>query len=962
MLGFLSLRGRFLITPIIGIILTLILYFSSNSVIRSHSELFQHLSKSNLPQVSEITQISVLLSNNHGKLSALLLSAQNDPNEEKVYLNGRKILNELHALEDRLNFSLASSNNIVINQIDIFKEISNQFENYRSASISAIELSTVNTKLAHKELMNSDNVLHHLNEVFLILSEYYVKNLTLGAELVEDSLYDDNTITILAVILLILMFFSAFYFSKRMSSDLDSINQALIALSEGGKNIQLPKQTDKYLQQLTSAVHKFQQTLHINQEQQVEINNTTEDLNRSNERYLAIFNNALDGILMMDVSGKQLLDANNIAGQMLGYQKEEFLQLGIKDIHPQKDLPQIMVQFEKQQRGEVMTAIDIPILRKDGSIFFADISSAPFHLGNHTYSAVVLRDITERKIAQDKLRQAHGELEARVEERTKELVSEVAERKIAEQNIKRFKATLDETLDCVFMFRADTLKLFYVNQGAIRQVGYEFDELINMTPFDIKPLFDEKEFRNLIIPLVSAEQQIITFETIHRHKDGHEIPVEIFLQYIQLPHEEPHFIAIVRDITERKHIEQVLLAANEKLEERVQARTAEYLHAKEEAEQANQAKSEFLSSMSHELRTPLNAILGFSQLMSLEVEDERLKENINEIYNAGQHLLTLINEILDLSKIESGNFEVSLENIELSTLLNECLVLINPLATKRDIRIIDHITHVKQHCIVADHKGFKQIMINLLSNAIKYNKQGGSVTINSTTISSGRLRIGISDTGLGLNTTQQEKLFKPFERIGAETTDIEGTGIGLIISKKLIEIMGGAIGVDSEPGCGSTFWVEINLAQSNGQLTLPDKQFKKDVKITDFKNASPKRILYIEDNPSNLKLLTDVIDKQTPYKLISAPNASLGLSLAVSQHPDLILMDIKLPGIDGYEALRSIRNNKDIQDTPVIAISANAMKYDITKGKAAGFEDYVTKPYRITELLHVVNKTLQDSE
>jgi len=327
-------------------------------------------------------------------------------------------------------------------------------------------------------------------------------------------------------------------------------------------------------------------------------------------------------------------------------------------------------------------------------------------------------------------------------------VEDITERKLAERDIKRFKATLDETLDCVFMFKSGSLKIFYVNQGAINQIGYDIDELMNMAPFDIKPAFSEAQFRDLIAPLIAGDQQKITFETVHGHKDGHQIPVEIFLQYIHLPDEEPHFVAIVRDITERKLTEQALQKSNEELEERVQLRTAEYLQAKEEAERANQAKSDFLSSMSHELRTPMNAILGFAQILAMDAQDKQTKENVGEIYNAGKHLLTLIDEILDLTKIESGNIQVSRENIDLNQLLNECLTLINPLAIKRDIRVIDHITNNVSHIVVADYTRLKQIILNLLSNAVKYNQDGGSVTINCDTISTKRLRISITDTGL----------------------------------------------------------------------------------------------------------------------------------------------------------------------------------------------------------------------
>ena len=390
-------------------------------------------------------------------------------------------------------------------------------------------------------------------------------------------------------------------------------------------------------------------------------------------------------------------------------------------------------------------------------------------------------------------------------------VEDISETKLAERNIKRLKATLDETLDCVFMFTADSLRFFYVNDGGVKQIGYEINELMEMSPFDIKPNIDEKEFRDIITPLANGNQRVTMFETIHQHKNGNQIPVEIFLQYFHIRNEEPHFIAIVRDITERKLAEKILIQSNEELEELVQVHTKEYIQAKEEAEQANHAKSQFLSNMSHELRTPLNAILGFSQLIEMDSKDEKTLSNVKEIINGGNHLLTLINEVLDLSKIESGDVDLSIESFSLNNILNQSLSLIVSLVDREAIQIHNLVRSCTDIKINVDEVRFKQVLLNILSNAIKYNSVNGKVTIDSST-DNNMLRLSISDTGKGLTSEQQISIFQPFDRAGAENSNIEGTGLGLSITKNLIEKMNGKLTVESVPGKGSCFCIQVPLS------------------------------------------------------------------------------------------------------------------------------------------------------
>lgn len=406
---------------------------------------------------------------------------------------------------------------------------------------------------------------------------------------------------------------------------------------------------------------------------------------------------------------------------------------------------------------------------------------------------------------------------------------------------------------------------------------------------------------------------------------------------------------VTKQIKYHKDAKQELDAANKLL-----------IEAKNIAEKANQTKSEFLSSMSHELRTPLNAILGFGQLLEMRTNDDESKKYANEILKGGNHLLSLINEILDLSKIEAGHVNLDIEDSDLNNILNECINLVTPLTTKYDISITNNIPQDINYIIRVDYTRFKQVLLNLLSNAIKYNREEGSITINSIDINRQRLQISVTDTGNGLYPEQLEHLFKPFERIGAENTAIEGTGIGLCITKKLVELMDGKIGVASLPGQGTTFWLEINksdVSQKPLLRTNNTEDNSNSVEISEDDNR--KTILYIEDNPANLRLVEDIINNATPYSLISAPDASLGLKLIKTQKPDLILLDINLPGMDGYQIMALLQADELTKKIPVIVLSANAMKSDIQKSKGVGFQEYLTKPIDVKKLISSIETFIE---
>jgi PAS domain S-box-containing protein len=420
--------------------------------------------------------------------------------------------------------------------------------------------------------------------------------------------------------------------------------------------------------------------------------------------------------------------------------------------------------------------------------------------------------------------------------------------------------------------------------------------------------------------------------------------------------------AVLSDFSARKESEAERLI----LQQDLQVKNTELERARVVADKANQAKSDFLSSMSHELRTPLHAILGFGQLLGSGTTADsppptlEQKKNIEQILKAGWHLLELINEILDLAVIESGKIVLSMESILLPEIIRECQSMAEPMAQNCGIRIV--IPEEEILCFVdADRIRIKQILINLLSNAIKYNKPGGTVSIAYNPTSSGRVRICVTDTGAGISQDNLLQLFQPFNRLGQNIDKIEGTGIGLVVCKRLIELMNGTIGVESTVGKGSEFWVELTQTAST-QAANPSAASPEHVTnpADDHAVGRSCSLLYVEDNLANLMLVEAIIARKPHIRLLTAPNGKRGIAMAREFLPDIILMDIDLPDISGIEALKMLSGDLATAYIPVIAISANAMPRDIELGKKAGFLRYLTKPINIDEFMKSLEDGLAD--
>jgi PAS domain S-box-containing protein len=485
-----------------------------------------------------------------------------------------------------------------------------------------------------------------------------------------------------------------------------------------------------------------------------------------------------------------------------------------------------------------------------------------------------------------------------------------------------------------------------VNKQMEALTGCTRDELIG-APF--KNYFTDPERAEASIKLVLREKKVSNYELTARARDGKTTVVSYnATTFYDRDRKLQGVCAVARDVTERKRLDQALQQTN-----------VEFERATAAAEKANLAKSDFLSSMSHELRSPLNAILGFAQLMSSDSPPPTPSQtaSIDQILHAGWYLLDLINEILDLAQIESGRLALSLEPTSLAEVMLECQAMVEPQGQKRGIKMT--FPQFGIPCFVkADRTRLKQVLINLLSNAIKYNQPNGTVVVDWTKSTPERIRVSVKDTGEGLPPDMLMQLFQPFNRLGRERSAEEGTGIGLVMSKRVVELMGGVIGVESTVGSGSVFWFELNSAAAP-QLALDGAEPTAVEQAQVQQGARLRTLLYVEDNPANLMLVEQLIARRPDMRLLSARDADLGIQLARSERPQVILMDINLPGISGIEALKILRRESATAHIPVVALSANAMPRDIEKGLRAGFFRYLTKPIKVDEFMDTLDVALE---
>jgi PAS domain S-box-containing protein len=503
----------------------------------------------------------------------------------------------------------------------------------------------------------------------------------------------------------------------------------------------------------------------------------------------------------------------------------------------------------------------------------------------------------------------------------------------AEAKARALAAIVESSNDAILSQALDGTILSW-NSGAERLYGHCAAEIIGR-PFRLLLPPDRVAESQEMVMRIRQGERIEHFRTTRLRKSGETIDVSLTMSPVCDEHGAVTGIAsIVRDVTEQKRFEEALLLA------------------REEADRANDAKSEFLSRMSHELRTPMNAILGFGQLLEMDAVGEEQRDFARQILRGGRHLLDLINEVLDIARIESGKLTLSIEPVDAAEVLEDALALIRPLADQRSIRFDTQIPPGCSTAVHADRQRLRQVLLNLFANAIKYNRIGGSVTVSCSPALENKLRIEIRDTGVGITPAQMEKLFVPFERLGAEQTDVEGSGIGLALSKRLVELMGGTIGVDTVVGAGSTFWIELSSSAaevSSGALEAEPAPASgnEDVRV--------RTVLYIEDNIPNLKLMERVLVRRRGFKLMTAMQGRLGYNLACQHQPDIVLLDLHLPDISGEEVLRLLRTNPVTSEIPVVMISADATRRQHDRLLTAGARAYLTKPLDVPRLFEILD-------
>ncbi len=634
--------------------------------------------------------------------------------------------------------------------------------------------------------------------------------------------------------------------------------------------------------------------------------NIEEALKTSRAHLAGIIGSAMDAVITIDEE-QRILIFNSAAERMFSYSANDVIGHPLETLIPKR----FRKAHAKHIKNFALTNItnrrmgslgQLMGLRSTGEEFYIEASISQLVSGKQKLFTVILRDITERIHAEEALRASEA----------------------------RYRDLIEQAADGIILSDRDA-NLIEVNRRACEMLGYTREELLGLNLADLIPAAD-------LAAQPLGHKTLATGETMLqernlRRKDGAPIPVESTIKKLV----DGTVQSIVRDITERK-------------------RSEELRKAKEVAEEANRAKSDFLSRMSHELRTPLNSILGFGQLLTLDNITPSQAENVSQILKGGWHLLDLINEVLDISRVETGRLSLSPEPVLASTLLNECLQLSRVIADERQIIMSSPAPGTTNVYVLADRQRLTQVILNLFANAIKYNRTGGSVSVSCTVNAAKTLRINVSDTGYGIPKEKMPRLFTPFDRLGAETSGVEGTGLGLALSKKLIEAMHGDIGAESVSNKGSTFWVELPIAES--QLERLEREEMR-IFPQDIAAMKTSIILYIEDNLANLKLVERLLARYPNLTLLSAMQGRLGIDLARQEKPDLILLDLHLPDIHGEEVLRMMKTDPLTDSIPVIIISADATKREMDLLRTEGAYAYLTKPFDVRKFIDLVEAVLK---
>ncbi len=640
------------------------------------------------------------------------------------------------------------------------------------------------------------------------------------------------------------------------------------------------------------------------------IANRTAALEASEQGFRQIFEDAPIGMAVVGLD-ESFNQVNATLCQMVGYSESELTQCTTVDITFEDDIPQGKQNAEELLTGGPRSSVERRYIRKNGEVLWITRTACLMRDvdGHPRNFLIMVEDISERKQAEKALCESKRELEAAHH---------------ANQLI------MDNSQDVICS--VDEWGRFISVSAACEQLwGYTPAELVGR-PYVEFVCPEDRALTSQVGEVLKMDGKISDFVNRYIRKDGTLVDV---LWSASWSEADKIMFCVAHDVTERARIEK------------------ELREAKEEADRANHAKSEFLSRMSHELRTPLNAILGFGQLLERQNPTEAQRTRVNHIINAGRHLLNLINEVLDISRVETGNLQLSLEPVCVAEALEEALSLMRPLAAERGIELRTSTLLEEADYVMADRQRLQQVLLNLLTNAVKYTPLDGKVTVSSSTIASS-IRIMISDTGAGISSEKQARLFTPFDRLGAEQTGVEGTGLGLALCQRLIHAMHGSIGVDSKVDSGSMFWVELARAESPFERVAMGK--RNGSHPQNGSEAIQRTILYVEDNLSNLTLIQQMLADQSNIKLITAMQGKLGIELARQHSPDLILLDLHLPDLPGWEVLARLQHQKATREIPVVIISADATSRQIKRLMAAGASAYLTKPLDMEEFFRVINE------
>jgi PAS domain S-box-containing protein len=625
------------------------------------------------------------------------------------------------------------------------------------------------------------------------------------------------------------------------------------------------------------------------------------------DRYRQLLDTAPDAMIVVGADGR-IAFANAETERLFGYRREELVGQPLEILIPERFRGthgrHMQRFFDTPTRRGMGSGLELFGRQRDGRELPIEVSLSPVHSLEGTSVCAAIRDITERK---------------RMES-------------VARISGDRLRTAVESMQDALALFDADD-RLVLCNSPYLHILGdLPREEVVGRSYPELLDVW----MKTLVFPSEEAREEFRAVRLAsRRHPEGaFDVRTRLgrSLRVQDRRSEDGGIVKTVWDLTD-----DVLIAA-------------ELREARAVAEAASEAKSEFLSSMSHELRTPLNAILGFAQLLGRDRKEplsERHRERVAQILRGGEHLLRLIDDILDLSRIEAGHVSISTETVSVAEVLEEVRTTLEPTAARGDVTL--SVTSGAFPRVRVDRTRFVQIVMNFTTNAIKYNHPGGSVKVSASLAGDGMVRVSVSDTGMGIPVDKQEKLFQPFQRAGQETGPIEGTGIGLVISKRLAELMGGRVGFRSAPGAGSDFWVELPAETAKaGAMTPPATEVEAAPRL---ERPSRHLVLYVEDNPANVAFMRDVLDELEGLELATAPTAEMGVELAIARRPDVIIMDINLPGMNGIEALAAIRAEPAIAAIPVIALTAAASERDRHRGAQAGFYRYLTKPVQVEELL-----------